>query len=69
MNRRILWGLSVLFFLALQLWGHVLSAVFDQQGAVGWWAHLGGLGAGAALTPLLIRRELRLFGRVIPGKP
>lgn len=47
----------------------LLSAVFDQQGAVGWWAHLGGLGAGAALTPLLIRRELRLFGRVIPGKP
>ena len=29
MNRRILWGLSVLFFLALPLWGHVLSAVFD----------------------------------------
>jgi len=29
MNRRILWGLSVLFFLALPLWGHVVSAVFD----------------------------------------
>ncbi|WID99469.1 rhomboid family intramembrane serine protease [Bosea vestrisii] len=47
----------------------LLSALFDQQGAVGWWAHLGGLGAGAALTPLLIRRELRLFGGVVRGKP
>ncbi|MFC5391987.1 rhomboid family intramembrane serine protease [Bosea vestrisii] len=47
----------------------LLSALFDQQGAVGWWAHLGGLGAGAALTPLLVRRELRLFGRGVRGLP
>ena len=47
----------------------LLSALFDRQGAVGWWAHLGGLGAGAALTPLLIRRELRLFGRGVRGLP
>ncbi|WP_420100495.1 rhomboid family intramembrane serine protease [Bosea sp. (in: a-proteobacteria)] len=39
------------------------SAWFDPQGSVGWWAHLGGLATGAALTPLFIRRELRLFGR------
>lgn len=47
----------------------LLSALFDEQGAVGWWAHLGGLGAGAALTPLLIRRELPLFGRGMRGLP
>jgi membrane associated rhomboid family serine protease len=41
-----------------------LAALFDTQGAVGWWAHLGGLGAGAALTPFLVRRGLPLFGRV-----
>lgn len=42
----------------------MLAALFDTQGQVGWWAHLGGLGAGAALTPLLIRHGLPLFGRV-----
>ncbi|MNL86510.1 hypothetical protein D3C87_2152430 [compost metagenome] len=41
----------------------LVSALFDQQGAVGWWAHLGGLGAGAVLTPLLVRRGQPLFGR------
>lgn len=41
----------------------LLAALFDTQGAVGWWAHLGGLGAGAVLTPLLVRRGLPLFGR------
>lgn len=46
----------------------LLSAVFDVQGQVGWWAHLGGLGAGAALTPLLIRRGLPLLGRVAGGQ-
>lgn len=29
MNRRILWGLSAIAFLALALWGHVFSAVFE----------------------------------------
>jgi membrane protease YdiL (CAAX protease family) len=29
MNRRTLWGLSVLAFVALVLWGHVLSPVLD----------------------------------------
>jgi membrane associated rhomboid family serine protease len=46
----------------------LLSALFDAQGQVGWWAHLGGLGAGAALTPLLIRRGLPLLGRVAGGQ-
>lgn len=43
------------------------SALIDPQGNVGWWAHLGGLAAGAALTPLFIHRGVRLFGRVASG--
>ena len=34
----------------------LVSALLDPQGNVGWWAHLGGLAAGAALTPLFIQR-------------
>jgi membrane associated rhomboid family serine protease len=41
----------------------IVSAVLDPQGHVGWWAHLGGLGAGAALTPIFIHRGVTLFGR------
>jgi len=43
------------------------SALFDRQGGVGWWAHLGGLVAGAALTPLFIHRGVVLFGRTARG--
>jgi membrane associated rhomboid family serine protease len=44
-----------------------ISAFADPQGNVGWWAHLGGLGAGAALTPIFIHRGVRLFGRPVTG--
>lgn len=43
------------------------AALFDPQGNVGWWAHLGGLSTGAALTPLFIHRGVALFGRVARG--
>ncbi|MCU4178299.1 rhomboid family intramembrane serine protease [Bosea sp. BH3] len=39
------------------------SALFQTDGNVGWWAHLGGLATGAALTPLFIHRDVPLFGR------
>ena len=39
------------------------SALLSPAGHVGWWAHLGGLGAGAILTPLFIHRGVALFGR------
>jgi membrane associated rhomboid family serine protease len=45
----------------------IVAALFDPQGNVGWWAHLGGLGTGAALTPLFVHRGVALFGRVAPG--
>jgi membrane associated rhomboid family serine protease len=45
----------------------ILSAFADPAGNVGWWAHLGGLAAGAALTPIFIHRGVTLFGRVARG--
>ncbi|CAH1668440.1 Rhomboid family intramembrane serine protease [Hyphomicrobiales bacterium] len=39
------------------------SAWLQTDGNVGWWAHLGGLATGAALTPLFIHRSVPLFGR------
>lgn len=44
----------------------IVQALILKEGQVGWWAHLGGLGAGAILTPFFIRREVRLFGRSAP---
>jgi membrane associated rhomboid family serine protease len=52
-----LWAIGA--WIAVQL----VQAFILKEGQVGWWAHLGGLGAGAILTPLFIRREVRLFGR------
>lgn len=37
------------------------SAFFGGAPEVGWWAHVGGILTGAALTPLLKRREVELF--------
>lgn len=50
---------------ALGAWAlfQLVSAFTSGQAHIGWWAHLGGFGAGAALTPLLIRRGIPLFGR------
>ncbi len=67
-----IWGLALKWipvripaFYALGAWilFQLLSALVDKQGNVGWWAHLGGLGAGAVLTPLFIHRGVTLFGR------
>ena len=46
-------------WLALQVWQ--AFAATDQETA--WWAHIGGFGAGALLTPLMRRRGVRLFDR------
>lgn len=39
------------------------QAWLGTDGNIGWWAHLGGLATGAALTPLFVRRSVALFGR------
>lgn len=70
-NVRI-WGLAfkwipihipAIYALGAWILFQLASAFVDPQGNIGWWAHLGGLAAGAALTPLFIHRGVRLFGR------
>jgi membrane associated rhomboid family serine protease len=39
------------------------QAWLGADGNIGWWAHLGGLATGAALTPLFVHRSVALFGR------
>lgn len=46
-------------WIALQIGSALLAA--DPH--VGWWAHVGGIAAGAALTPILKRRGVPLFDR------
>jgi len=50
---------------ALGLWiAFQVSMVFlPQVGPTAWWAHIGGLIAGALLTPLMKHPEVPLFGR------
>jgi membrane associated rhomboid family serine protease len=71
-----IWGLAftwipvhitALYALGAWILFQIVSALADPQGHVGWWAHLGGLGAGAALTPIFIHRGVTLFGRVARG--
>lgn len=45
----------------------LVQALLDPDGHVGWWAHLGGLATGVALTPVFIHRQARLFGRPARG--
>ncbi|POR51767.1 rhomboid family intramembrane serine protease [Bosea psychrotolerans] len=69
-----IWGLAfnwvplhitALYALSGWILFQVVSAILDPQGHVGWWAHLGGLGTGAALTPIFIHRGVALFGRPV----
>ena len=57
--------LSIPAWLCIGLWIalQVGSALFGGAPEVGWWAHVGGLIAGAVLTPLMKRREVPLFSR------
>jgi membrane associated rhomboid family serine protease len=68
-----IWGLAfnwiplritALYAIGAWILFQLVSAFADPAGHVGWWAHLGGLAAGAALTPIFIHRGVTLFGRV-----
>jgi membrane associated rhomboid family serine protease len=64
----VMWRLPLYIpaYLALGVWIalQVISlAVARPEDEVAWWAHVGGLVAGFALTPLLKRREVPLFDR------
>ncbi len=39
----------------------VIAAFSGGDAAIGWWAHIGGLGAGLVLTPLMKRPEVPLW--------
>jgi membrane associated rhomboid family serine protease len=51
------------FWALVQVW-NVLTPV---KGDTAWWAHIGGLAAGAVLVVVLRRPELRLFACMRPG--
>jgi len=52
--------LAIGVWIALQFASVALSTPEDE---VAWWAHIGGLGAGFVLTPLMKRRSVALFDR------
>lgn len=65
------WGLALqviplfipaLWFLGFWFLFQIYSAFTDHTSEVGFWAHVGGFVIGAALTPLLRRREVPIFG-------
>jgi membrane associated rhomboid family serine protease len=46
---------------------NVLMVVSGENGSnTAWWAHIGGLVAGAALTPLFKHRDVKLFDQDLP---
>ena len=50
------------WFVGIWILFQVLSAFVSQGSDIGWWAHLGGIGAGCALVGLFKRRQVSLFG-------
>lgn len=56
---------------AYVVWNVVMVFSADTLSNTAWWAHIGGLVAGAALTPLFKRRSVKLFDRSaeLPANP
>lgn len=73
--RVYVWGLVLKWFplrlravYALGLWmvfQLVMAVTTGQNSEVGWWAHVGGMIAGAALTPLMRQPGVALFDRTL----
>ncbi len=55
-------SISAATILGLWIAYQVLSALLIQESVVGWWAHVGGIVAGALLLGAFKRREVPLFG-------
>jgi membrane associated rhomboid family serine protease len=53
------------FWVLMQVW----EILKHSPEGVAWWAHIGGLAAGAALIPLLRKPGVELFACVEPGEP
>jgi membrane associated rhomboid family serine protease len=50
------------WFVGIWILVQVISALLSQGSDIGWWAHLGGIGAGCLLVGLFKRRQVPLFG-------
>jgi membrane associated rhomboid family serine protease len=50
------------WFVSIWILFQILSAFISQGSDIGWWAHLGGIGAGCLLVGLFKRRHVPLFG-------
>ena len=53
---------------AYVVWNVIMVLSGDTLSSTAWWAHIGGLLAGAALTPLFKRRDVPLFDRGMPDQ-
>jgi membrane associated rhomboid family serine protease len=58
--------IPAIFALSAWIILQIYHALAGGDAEVGWWAHLGGLLAGAMALPLLVRPGTRLLGRDIP---
>lgn len=56
---RVSAGFALLFWIGLQ----ILNVIIDTQDNTAWWAHIGGLVAGAVLVLFMRRRDVPLFDR------
>jgi membrane associated rhomboid family serine protease len=50
------------WFVGIWIFFQLLSALLSEGSDIGWWAHLGGIGAGCLLVGLFKRRDVALFG-------
>jgi membrane associated rhomboid family serine protease len=65
----LLFPVAITAYFALGGWIvlQLVNVVEHADGRVAWWAHLGGLSAGALLTPVLRRADVRLFDCMRPA--
>lgn len=52
---------------AYVVWNVVMVVSGEAMSQTAWWAHIGGLVAGAALTPLFKHRDVKLFDQNLPA--
>jgi membrane associated rhomboid family serine protease len=62
---RVSAGFALLFWIGLQ----ILNVIVDTQDNTAWWAHIGGLVAGAVLVLFMRRSDVPLFDRATGLEP
>jgi membrane associated rhomboid family serine protease len=53
---------------AYVIWNVAMVLSGENGSNTAWWAHIGGLVAGAAMTPLFKHRDVKLFDQDLPAK-